>query len=398
MIHTALEIETWTKISCDFTFNERSCYYGLEIDASKFYFYLKKQYGIPSVLYSSVSKFFPDRTFLSGKEWCYLFRTGSNFILVSGDDKINIAVFSIFEPPTSLDFEIFVQRFNEILKSFSLEDYKSIKYEMFINYSFYLRNIIIQLKNTVEKKLPQAPEELSMLIDDVNTDKPEIKYKYIELCNDYNTWLKAVLDKMQSSLQIQILMPIHFESLLNLAFRIKLKKEFRNYNKIYGDSKYPVDIYEDFERLSIPKKVKRIESCCFEVNHEKISRFLKNVENTYNLRQRRNNFLHGNALYFRNSNINYYVDDNYLIGFPDRSRAIKSIINSISVSSENKKLLETIRSYEELCVEFTNIFNDNDYFKSLIDGIAFAHNSKFGGVISIGMYKYDDLFAPTEWE
>ncbi len=398
MSHTALNIESWIKINSSFTFDYRSRYDGLNIDASKFYFYLKDKFGIPSILYSSVAKFFPERKFTTGNEWVYLFKENSNYIIITGDDKINIAVFSLSEAPNNLDYEIFANKLNEALKRFSLEGYFNNSYELYINYSFYLKNLISQFKDSIVKKIPPPPKQISLIHEDINSQDPEVKYKYIEFSRDYNAWLKAVLEKAQFALQLQILLPIHFESIISLAFRLKLKKEFRNDGKNYSeDLTYQIDIYDHFEKLTIPKKIELIRHKCFEVNQQKIIEFQKKLKGSYDLRSKRNNFLHGNALFFQNLNLKYYLDENRLIGFPDRARAMRAIASSISVSTENKNLLGTITTYEDWCDQFIDVFDDNNYFKDLVGGIAFAHNSKFGGTVSISLNKYEDLFAPQDW-
>ena len=399
MGHTALDFENWTKATSTFSYNHHSGYDGLNISATKLYFFLKEKYGSPSVSYSSIANFFPERTSITGNEWCYLFQEDTNFVIITGDDKINIAVFSLSEPPSNLDFEIFANRLNEILQRFSIEKYENGSYDVYINYSFYLKNLILQYKENIEKKLPPAPKQISMQKEDVKTDNPKVKYKYIEFANDYNNWLKAVLDKAQFSLQIQILLPIHFESLINLAFRVKLKKEYYNDKINYGDDpSFPLDIFDFFERLSIPKKIEQIKLKCFQINIEKINQFRKQIRGSYDLREKRNNFLHGNALYFQNLQLKYFVDGNYLVGFPDKAKAMRAIASSISVSTEKKNLLGTIKTYEEWCGQLIDIFDDNDYFKNLVEGISFAYNSTTGGTVSIGVSNYGDLFAPTTWE
>lgn len=397
MSHSALEIDNWENIGSSFSYNHYSSYDGLNIDAAKLYYYLKEKFGKSTVSYSLFSKYFPERKFVLPNVWCYLFRYNSYYVVITGDDKINIAVFSSTDVPSNLDYEIFSNNMNEILKRISLEKYVENSYEVYVNYSFYLKNIISEYKKSISKKLPQAPEQISLNHEDINAENPEIKYKYIEFGKDYNEWLKAVLEKSQSSLMVQILLPIHFETLINLAFRVKLKKEYRSDEKIFGnDPERRLDIYQFFERLTVPKKIEQIKEKCFEVDRDKINQFLKLLRSSYELREKRNKYLHGNALYFQNLHLKYLVDDNYLIGFPDRGRAMRAIASSISVTTEDKNIISTIKIYEELCEQFKSIFNDNNYFRKLVEGLAFLHNSNYGGTVSIGVNKYEDLFAPLD--
>ena len=132
------------------------------------------------------------------------------------------------------------------------------------------------------------------------------------------------------------------------------------------------------------------------MDRDKINQFLKLLRSSYELREKRNKYLHGNALYFQNLHLKYLVDDNYLIGFPDRGRAMRAIASSISVTTEDKNIISTIKIYEELCEQFKSIFNDNNYFRKLVEGLAFLHNSNYGGTVSIGVNKYEDLFAPLD--
>lgn len=402
MSHSALEIESWNKVvfnlNTDISKNkQRGLYIGMEVPASKFYFYLRKKFGLPNVPYESFAHYFPLRTISNEKEWCYLFQSDSNFVVVCGDDKINITVLSINEPPSKLDFDLFSNKINGELKNFSLAEYNEIRYDIYINYSFHLKNLITEFKSVLEKKLPSAPEQLYLTTEDSSTTDAAVKYKYIENANDYNHWLKLLLEKATVALKIQILLPIYFESLVDLAFRIKLKKSLFNKKRIYGDREYKLDIFEFFEQLPVHKKIEEIKTKCCEVNDQRINKFSEQIRN-YKIRKERNKLLHGNALFFRNLNLKYYLDEPYFIGFPDKARGMRTIADSIQSSMEDKKLLDTIRIYEKQCNDFINIFDDNGYFKSLVSSIAFAHNSANGGCVSIGISKYEDLFAPTEWE
>ena len=125
MSNSALDIENWMKVNIngkiDLRYNHRVQFVGLEIDAIKFYFFLKEKHGLADVAYSSVSQFFPDRMISAGNEWCFLFQESSNFILVCGDDKINITILSLEEPPSKLDFDLFCSKAQTLLKNFSLE-------------------------------------------------------------------------------------------------------------------------------------------------------------------------------------------------------------------------------------------------------------------------------------
>ena len=107
----------------------------------------------------------------------------------------------------------------------------------------------------------------------------------------------------------------------------------------------------------------------------------------------RNKLLHGNALFFRNLNLKYYVDENQIIGYPDKLKGIKVIADSIYSSMEDKNILKIISVYEKRCSDFMNIFDEKGNFKKIAKGIAFGHNSNSGGSFSIGINKYEDLFA-----
>jgi hypothetical protein len=408
MSHPSLIFENWNKINfnnnkkANLTFNKYPVQYiGLDIPSAKLYFYLKENHGMPNVIYSSIKKFFPDRLLSTGNEWCYVFQESTNYILICGDDKINITVLSISEPPEKLDFDLFSIRINEKLKSYSLDGYKNIGYDIYINYSFYLNNLISEYKNVIKKKLPTPPNQLSLSHEDMNSKDEEVRYKYVENNKDYNLWLKLLLEKAMFSLNIQILLPIYFESLVDMAFRMKLKKSLFNKSKIYGDKEIKLDIFEYFEVLPTHVKIKEIKNKCFDVNTQRINRFISDMwddkESGNKKKKERNKLLHGNALFFQNLNLKFYVDEKYLIGFPDRARGIRTIVDSIQSSMDEKKLIETLNIYEKRCNDFINVFDDNGYFKSLIAGIAFAHNPETGGCVSIGINKYQDLFAPTEW-
>lgn len=400
MSNSALEIESWNKIEfngkTNITFNHRVEFIGLDIPAAKFYFFLKTKFGMPNVSYKSIAQFFPRRMLSLENEWCYVFQANLNFVLVCGDDKINITVLSINEPPSKLDFDLFSNKINGELKNFSLAEYNNIEYDIYINYSFHLKNLIAEFKSVLENKLPSAPEQLNLTEEDLNTTDAAVKYKFIENANDYNHWLKLLLEKATVALKIQILLPIYFESLVDLAFRIKLKKSLFNKKRIYGDREYKLDIFEFFEQLPIHKKIKEIKTKCFEVNDQRINKFSEQIRN-YKIRKERNKLLHGNALFFQNLNLKYYLDEPYFIGFPDKARGMRTIADSIQSSMEDNELLETIRIYEKQCNDFINVFEDNGYFKSLVSSIAFGHNTENGGCVSIGITKYENLFAPTEW-
>lgn len=233
---------------------------------------------------------------------------------------------------------------------------------------------------------------------DLRNASPETKYKIIESFNDYNYWLKQMLNKASYSLQIQILMPIYFESLVDLAFRIKLRKSLFNRDKIYVAKGKSYDIFENFEFLNIEQKIKEIKNKCFEVNPKRIDKFLSDLKEDFengNVKKRkRNKLLHGNALLFRNLNVKFYVDNDTIIGFPNNGA--RAIAESINASVEETKLIKTIKSYEKQCNDFIDIFDDNGYFKTLVSSIMFAHNSRTGGCISTDISDYEHLYAPQK--
>lgn len=207
-----------------------------------------------------------------------------------------------------------------------------------------------------------------------------------------------MLNKASYSLQIQILMPIYFESLVDLAFRIKLRKSLFNRDKIYVAKGKSYDIFENFEFLNIEQKIKEIKNKCFEVNPKRIDKFLSDLKEDFengNVKKRkRNKLLHGNALLFRNLNVKFYVDNDTIIGFPNNGA--RAIAESINASVEETKLIKTIKSYEKQCNDFIDIFDDNGYFKTLVSSIMFAHNSRTGGCISTDISDYEHLYAPQK--
>lgn len=400
MSHSALEIENWKKIEVrkklEISYNHRAEYIGLDIPASKFYFFLKKKFGMTNVSYESIAQFFPIKMLSLENEWCYVFQANLNFVLVCGDDKINMTVLSIKESPSKLDFDLFSNKIESELKSITLSEFNNIGYDIYISYSFHLKTLISDCKSVFLKKLPSAPEELHLLTKDLESIDEEAKYKFIENCHDYNHWLKLLLEKSTVALKIQILLPIYFESLVDLAFRIKLKKSLFNKKKIYGEREYKLDIFEFFEQLPINKKIEEIKTKCNEVDDQKIKKFMEQIKNN-RIRKERNKLLHGNSLFFRNSNLKYYLDGPFFIGLPDKARGFRAIAESINSSMDEKRTLDTIRIYEKQCDDFIDIFKDNEYFRSLVSSIAFGHNSDNGGCVSIGLNKYEDLLAPTEW-
>ena len=309
MSHSALEFENWEiiKIEKDFSFsyNKRVLYSELKISAVKFYFFLKQRFGQPNVHYSQVSQFFLEKHVTTGNEWCYLFQSSTNFILVGGDDLINIAVLSINEPPEKLDFDIFCSNINSTLEKSKLNLPDDSCYDIYVNYGFLLNNLINDYKSIVNQKLPVRPDTLTIQLDELDTKDPTIQYKWIEYARDYNLWLKSTLEQATLSIQIQILLPIYFESLIDLAFRIKLQKSYFDDNKRYGRDNNK-RIFEYFEGLNIHEKLSEIRQKCFSIDDGKMLSFIKsNYDNK--MRKKRNKLLHGNSLFLKNLNLRYYL-------------------------------------------------------------------------------------------
>lgn len=400
MNHIALEIENWGKIIIDgvseIRYNERVLYQGLNINSIKFYFYLKERFGTVNVQFETVERYFIKKRVLLPSQWCYAFQSGSNIILVSGDDLINIAVLSTYEPPTKLDFDLFCNRVNAVLQKQYLGKYEDIKYDLFVNYSRLLYDLITVYKNKFNQKLPVIPANVPLKLGDDLSD-PVIRYNQIEYCKDYNQWLEAALDMSTISIQIQIILPIYFESLIDLAFRIKLQKGFFDFSINYGDQKFKKNIFQYYEGLSIDQKLDEIGIKCFSVDKSKL-RLFKESYKKYHNRKKRNKLLHGNSLLLKNTQINYYVDKSLIIGAHDRHRADRAVSESIDNTLNNNSVKDMIRQYEDLCNKFIDIFDDGGYFKKLTESLIFAHNPRSGGAISLAYSKFDDLRMPEEFE
>lgn len=399
MSHNTLEIENWEAITfvgeLNLSYNKQVTNEGLKIDSIKFYFYLRERFGKPNIKYESVAHFFEQKYVSLGNIWCYCFQSDTNFILVSGDDHINISVLSTYEPPEKLDFDIFCSNINRVIEKQDLSKYDDSRYDIYVNYSFLLNNLIEKYKSSLNQKLPALPSNIYPKSDEMESEDPVIKYKIIEYSTDYNQWLKATLDRATISLQIQILLPIYFESLVDLAFRIKLQKQYFDYTKNYGDDRYKKSIFEYFEGLNLSKKLDEIREKCFSVNDNKIVAFSRRNTN-YKVRTKRNKMLHGNSVFLKNLNMKFYLDEEYGIGYPDKHRAERTVTESIFATLANDEVKDMIRHYETRCKEFIDIFDDSGYFKELANGIVFGHNPRSGGAMSIGFKKLEDLFLPTE--
>ncbi|MBD3184925.1 hypothetical protein GF312_21765 [Candidatus Poribacteria bacterium] len=399
MSHPALDIENWELIKFEkkfeFPVRKQVLYNALKIDARKFYFFLKEKFGEPNINYQQVKKLFLERRMIGFGDWCYVFVTHDNLVIVTGDDLINIAVLSINEPPVEIDFEIFGQQLNNYLENFDLNKYDNIQYDIYVNYGFFLNELIQEYITKVNQKIPLAPNELEFRLDEMDSNDPMIKYKHLEYARDYNGWLRATLERATISLQIQILMPIHFESLVDLAFRIKLKGKYYNENKNYGDERRKKNIFEFYEGLNLHGKLEEIQKKCFSVNKNKMTALIRKAKN-YNFRRMRNKLLHGNSLFLKNLNLHYYFDSKYVIGFPDRHRAERVISESISQTLINEKVDNVIKYYTRLNQQFLEVFDDKGKFKNLASGIVFGHNRRGGGSIGVGISNSNDLLLPTE--
>jgi hypothetical protein len=399
MSHIALDIENWEKVKfngeLNLSYNQGILHVGLKIDSIKFYFFLKERFGKPNIQYESVAHFFQQKYVSMGNVWCYFFQSDANYIFVTGDDHISIVVLSLNEIPEQLDFDIFSENINKVIEKQDLSKYENSRYDIYVNYSFLLKNLINEYKTNINQKLPVLPKNIYFQREDWESEDPVSKYKFVEYTRDYNQWLKGTLDRATISLQIQILLPIYFESLVDLAFRIKLQQHYFDYSVNYGDDRYKKNIFEYFEGLNLNRKLEEIREKCFSVNDIKIVSFIrKNID--YKIRKKRNKLLHGNSLFLKNLNMKFYSDEDYGIGYPDKHRAERTVTESIYNTLANDEVKDMIRHYENRIKEFIDIFDDNEYFKNLANGIVFGHNPRGGGAISIGFNNLEDLFLPTD--
>jgi hypothetical protein len=411
MSHPAFEIENWEKIestqienwvklqAVDANKRPGVLFEALDIEAPAFYFFLKEKFGTPNQNYKKVSRFFPPRHFSTGMEWAYLFRSDAHYLVISGDNNINIFVFSLFESPSEIDFLLFCENTKLLLRNFPLEKYKDLSYDIYVNYSFFLKDIISELIKKVDINTDGKPENMRIASIDIDSKDPEVHLKHIERAFNYNQWLKAILEKSAISLQIRILFPIYLESLIDLAFRVKLKKVFDNKDKTYGKAEYGcyMDIFQYFAKLPFMKKIYMIKEKCGGFSSDKMEEFITEF-NENNKRQERNQLLHGNSGFFRNTDSKIYSDGEYLVGLPDRFDVDEMIANSIKVTIKEDSILSTVSSYEDLCDEFIGIFNNDDSFTSIVSSIVFGQSNGQGGLISIAHFNsFKVLYAPLEW-
>ena len=221
MSHPALEIDNWVKVNPtnvekwvkvqanDKQNNPGVRFDALDIDASKFYFYLKDRFGSPNQNYMNVSRFFQKRDFTTGMEWSYLLETKEkdNYIIISGDNKINVFVFSLNDSPSGFDFHIFSENVKVLLENYSLdsEQYLDLRIGIFINYSFYLKKLITDLKQKVELQIGALDTELHIDHKDISSENPEVQASYLDLSYDYNDWLKKVIEKSMAKNQMNAL-------------------------------------------------------------------------------------------------------------------------------------------------------------------------------------------------
>lgn len=136
----------------------------MDIPVAKFYFFLKQKFDPINVNYTSIAHFFPERNVTDNdiNKWCFIFNESKNYIILSGDDKVNIAVLSIEDAPIKLDFDLFCNNINLDLEKFSLAEYNYLGFDIYLNYSFQLRTLITEYKAIVEKKLPPYPSQRSI--------------------------------------------------------------------------------------------------------------------------------------------------------------------------------------------------------------------------------------------
>jgi hypothetical protein len=398
-MHPSLEISSWKLLtfnnSTTLSYNQRVLFQGLKIDARKFFFFLQEKYGLPIIDFNTVKQFFQERDIRTEKVWCYGFTSDTNYVFVTGDEYISIAVLSMLSPPEKLDFDLFCSSINDILKRKSLKLYEKDSYDIYINYSVFLESLIKNYKQQLNEELPKAPEVLELSMDELNTNEKYVKYKEFEYSKDYNLWLSKLRERASIQLQIQILLPIYFESLVDLSFRINLKKSLYHDKKIYSVGNQMKDVFSYFEQLPLYKKFEEIRKKCFGVDDVMAVKFIEYF-NDNNSRKKRNKLLHGNSLFFQNTNLKYYVSKGYVIGFPDRHNAIRMIADSLSHSMINDSVIEEIEQHEILCNKFIDIFYGQGAFRSIVKNVAFGHNTIYGGDISIGINNFEDLYIPVE--
>lgn len=401
MGHEALEIENWKLLrfekELDFSYNNRVAFTGLPIDSIRLYFYLKENFGRPNINLSQATQLFLEKRVTIGDDWCFLFQSGNNFILVSGDDLINITVLSIEQPPEKLDFDIFSANISSIIDKVDLQDYEGSRYDIYLNYGYMIKSLIEDFKIKMSKKIHRPPEYRGIQRSEIESEDENVKYRWKEYALDYNVWLKGVIERASISMQIQILLPIYYESLVDLAFRIKLQKKYFEPFVNHGDSRIRQDIFQYFERLNINDKLIEIRNKCFSVDEKKFNTFLSK-QTDKEKRKRRNKMLHGNSVFLKNLHLQYFLDENrYLIGFPDRHRAERVMSESLSETLINDDLSQLVDYYENLCNHFVDIFDDEGYFKKLTQGLVFGHNPRSGGAIALPIDKLENLFLPEDF-
>jgi len=396
MTHIAFQIEQWKNVNSqnrvDLAYVEEMTvgFPNLEINSKKLYFFLKQKYGSPSIEYPSLAKFFPFRTIGVTKMWCYLFQSGSYFIIISGDDLVHITVLSISNPPLENDFNLFCKFINQILVNTSLTQYSKNRYDIYMNYSYFLKNLIDKYKSSISSAINDLPDPLFINVNE-NLEDNQTKFKIFEYNRDYNNWLKEVLEKSTLTIQIQMLLPIHFESLVDLAFRVHLKKSLYNYSKIYGLDPYKLDIFSYFENLPLYQKIAQIKVKCNYIIIDKADFLIDKVKRS-KFRKNRNKLLHGNSMFFKNLDQCFYFDKPYVIGLPDKANSYRFIAESIRNSVVKSPIDDEINEYTNLCQELIDIFQDDGYFKSVMSGISFGFNSMNGGASAIGINRIEDLF------
>lgn len=408
MSHIAFEIENWVlpntgHPSFDIKFNEKVLRMGLDIDAVKFYYFLRKKFGVPNINFESVKHFFPPRQILY-KAWCYLIRSANNYIVIYGDDKVNISVLSLTEPPNEVDFLLFANKCNQnLLPSINLKEFEDGKYHLFANYHYALHNLIAQHKSIVNPCNLKAPEFLSANLDGEKNIDPERQYKFIEARKDFNLWIDAVMGSASSTIILQNLLPIYFECLVEFAFRIKLKKGLFNNNEIYEivqhGSPKKVDVFKYFQSCpvshgnnNVKTKIDLIGEMCFQINPPKLNDIKIKLKDFQKMRNSRNQLLHGNPTLFKNTEYNFYYDEQYIVGLPDRANFMKLVVETIQKTIAIDSIDVTIKKYDDLCESLINIFEDENYFREVVSGIIFGHNFHNGGSLSFPITQISDLY------
>lgn len=395
-----LNIEQWELLqiedSLNFTYNYSTEHRRLEIDTSKFYYYLKNNYGLCNVNFKSVAHFFVKSNVTTDMEWCYIFKVESDFIFITGSDKIYVRIFTMEYRPEEYDLLIFANNINNLIETYSLNSHSNERYSIYFNYCYFLKNEINSIVSTIEN-FNSPPPDLTHL-DRQSDNKPseESKSEFLFFAHEYNSWLKEAFNCSSSSIKLQILLPIYFESIIDLTFRIKLKKSLFNEKVKYPDQNSQLNIFQYFERMNFSEKIELIGKNCFSINETSLKNILEETRYYIN-RNDRNLHLHGNATIYKNKDFEFYIDENNVIGLPDYSILNHNIGLTIFSVSQKKNVLTLFNDYTRMTNSFIEAFEDDGYLKSILDSIVFGHNNKTGGSVLLPRCNYlSELEIPTD--